>query len=150
MTKSIANPAVVIACTALFSWSANAATCTKDQAMEMYSTINTHATSLKLDAEQNPSKIPLRSGKNDPRLKKSIKISKKASAINKDSLSQGKYDAACTDMEKLASKYNIQVGDKKKLTAQDGLKAATQARSVKQSLDNNKNKDKKKLKVPGF
>lgn len=148
--KRVAACITLGACALAFSWSASAANCGEDKAWKMYSTINTHAADLKKDAEQNPSKVPFRSGKNDPRLKKSIKISKQTASINKNSLSKKNFDQACTDLELLAGKYNIDVGGEKKgITAEQGLKGALQAKAIKDEADSANDKRKQK-KIPGL
>jgi len=160
MTNPIAKRAVLSACVLAFSWSYTASACNQDQAIEKYVAINLYASNLKLDAEQNPSNIPLRSGKNDPRLKKSIKITKQTKQIKKENIDTAEYGTACSKMDKIASKYKIDVDQSDDFTAEKGMKVATQANAMKKSLDKakrerkakraEKRKDKLKLPVRGF
>lgn len=117
---------------------AHAGECSKDEANEMYSKVNNHAAALKADAEANPSSIPFKSGKNDPRLKKSIKIESDAKSIYDKNLEPGDYAGACDGLTEIAKEYDINLGDETEATASDnfktGMKAAAQANSLRDSV----------------
>ena len=111
--------------------------CTQDEAFEMYSTVNNHAAALQADAEANPSLIPFQKGKNDPRLKKSIKILDATAVINSEHLETQEFSEACAGLTDLAQKYKINLaGDvTTESKVRTGLKAAGQANSLLNTID---------------
>lgn len=120
----------------LLSNAAYSEDCSKDQAYEMYAKINDHAAALKSDAQANPSKIPFQSGKNDPRLKKSVKITDQTAAINKDHLKTKQFNEACTKLAKVAKTYKINVSGQAATgeNVKKGLKVAGQVNSLRNAV----------------
>lgn len=109
--------------------------CSKDQAMEMYSQVQDHATALVRDAESNPSKIPFQKGKNDPRIKKAKKIKTKSEAIQSDYIAKEQYPSACEALTSLSSKYGIPINGEVAAKStnekvKDGVKAGLQSKSL--------------------
>ncbi len=146
MTKLPLLRAAIAACLFVSSWAA-VASCDREDALMMYSNVTNHADELKRDAEDNPSKIPFQKGKNDPRVKKSIKITKRAGEINEQSIANYKYAKACKDLRALAKQYKIDVGDQTgAITLEKGAKGAMQAKAMKDKFDRSKNARKEKKK----
>ena len=140
MTTSTIKSALIGVSFIALSFGANAQECSKDEAMKMYAKVTDHAAALKADAQANPSKIPFQSGKNDPRLKKSKKISSKASAINSGAIDASEFGKACTELTVLAKKYKISLEDgdatvSTKEKVGKGFRIAGQAQSLKNQVD---------------
>jgi len=140
MTISTIKSAVIGVSFIALSFTANANACSKDDAMKMYAKVTDHAAALKTDAQANPSKIPFQSGKNDPRLKKSKKISAKAAAINSGAIDASDFGKACTELTVLAKKYKISLEDGVAATSTKekigkGFRIAGQAESIKNQID---------------
>ena len=138
MTNPTLKCALIGASLFAVSISAHAGKCTKDEAMQKYSKVTAHAAALQEDAEANPSKVPFQKGKNDPRVKKSVKISEAAADINENSIGAAQYNKACEELNALAKKYKISFGGEevaKESKLKTGLKAASQANSIRNHVD---------------